>query len=1039
MLILQKLSHFLILLLYLFPTFSFGSDKKSNQHGLNIMQWNEKNGVPGNIQAMIQTPDGYLWIGSENGITRFDGNQATLYNRHSVGILTEDDCSSLFVSHDSVLYCGMYNGLATRYRKGSFELLGGKEIFKGKTIITICEDQQGNLFFATDGTGIVKYDGEKFSYITKKEGLLSDGVQTICRGKENDIWVGTDSGLSCILGNKIFNYSEKEGLVFKDISSLFYDSRGWLWIGGYQGELMVLTEGRFSMKLNIKPSIASAITAMQETPDGSLWIGTAEEGICIYNPFSESTIIINTSNGLSSDIITTIKTDIEGDMLTGTQGGGLNRLKRNLLTTYTTSDGLPSGYIMSLFANNDGDIWMTGGEGKIGVYRNGTFTDRSSRFGLTGRPVFSICESRDKTVWAAAPGELVAIGEKGNKRVFPSHTDLPNTLFHAVYVARDGTVWAGTDAGIYLIREGKISTLTLKDGLTDEKIFCFFEDDHGRMWIGTQEGGINIYHDGKINSITRKEGLSDNLILCFYLEKDGDMWVGTGHDGLNRIDGKTGAVTQLGQAVGYPRIITYITEDQKGNLWLGSGDGIIVVKKSDLESFSPGKMQIESVYHFGLPEGMATTVCTGGTFPSGCIKRPDKFWFATEKGIVEADPESVIMPTYNLNLLIQDVLVNNELKGSIHACDLSPGVNHIEILYTAPSFIDPERLTFRYLLENFDTGWIDVGSRRTAFYTKLSPGSYTFRVQVRNHHGQWSNQAATIRIHVKPYFYQTPWFVACCFAFCFLFIYLFIKYRLRQIRDKELEILVLKRTEEIRMLNEELEQKVIDRTAQLVASNTELETFSYSVSHDLRAPVRRIEGLIQALNEDYTQHLDNAGKDFLARISESVANMRQLIEELLKLSRIARQELEKTDVNISGMAQDICNKLKIANPQRNVKVKIMEKMVFDGDARLVQIALQNLLDNAWKYTGRAENPMIEIGTVKKNGKTVIFVRDNGVGFDMGHYDKLFTPFQRLHSDDLFTGTGIGLATVKRIILKHGGAIWAESEPEKGTTFFFILK
>lgn len=1036
---LQKLSHFLILLMISLLLSSFGSEKKSNYHGFNIMIWYEKNGIPGNIQDMVQTPDGYLWIGDENGITRFDGTQSTLFNRHSIGILTEDDCSSLFLSHDSTLYCGLYNGIAVTYRKGSFELLGGKEIFSERTIIAICEDQLGNLFFATDGAGIVKYDGKKFYPVTKKDGLLSDDVQSMCRGKENDIWVGTKNGLSCLRGDKIFNYSEKDGLVFRDISSLFYDSGGRLWVGGNEGGLIRLNEGKFSMKFKNKPSINSAISAIHESPDGSLWIGTAEEGIFIYDPISESLTTISTAHGLSSDIITAIKADREGDMLIGTQGGGLNRVKRNLLQTYTTANGLSDNYIMSLFDTKEGEIWLTSGNGNIGIYRNETFTDQSLQFGLTGKPVFSICKGNDKTVWAAAPGELVAIGEKGNKRVFSSHTKLPNNLFHAVYVARDGSVWAGTDAGIYIIRNGKISTLTLREGLTDDKIFCFFEDDRGRVWIGTQEGGINIYQDGKISAITRKDGLSDNLILCFYQDKEGTMWVGTGHDGLNRIDGKTGTITQLGEPLGYIRNITYIAEDQKGYFWLGTGDGIKVVKKADLESFSTGNKQLVPVYYFGLSEGMITTTCTGGTFPSGCMSRDGKIWFSTEKGIVQADPTTIIMPACDLNLLIQDVLVNNVSKGSISSCDLSPGVNHIEIMYTAPTFIDPERLTFRYFLENFDTGWIDAAARRSAYYTKLSPGNYTFRVQVRDHHGQWNNQTASVQIHVNPYFYQTLWFIAGCFALLFLFIYLFMKYRIRQIRDKELEILVVERTEEIRKLNEELEQKVIDRTAQLAASNTELEAFSYSVSHDLRAPVRRIEGLIQALNEDYASHLDKSAKDFLSKISESIASMSQLIEELLKLSRIARQELEKTDINVSGMVQDICNKLKIANPQRDITVRIMEKMVLDGDPRLLQIALQNLLDNAWKYTGKAENPLIEVGTVEKNGKTTIFIRDNGVGFDMGHYDKLFTPFQRLHSDDLFTGLGIGLATVKRIILKHGGTIWAESEPEKGTTFFFTLK
>ncbi|MEI6457080.1 MAG: two-component regulator propeller domain-containing protein, partial [bacterium] len=856
--------------------------------------------------------------------------------------------------------------------------------------------------------------------------------------KENDIWLGTDKGLACIRGDKITRYSVKDGMTTGDISGLFYDSDGNLWIGGTEGQLLFYRDGKFISKNLEKQGITSAITTMTGDSDKSIWIGTAEEGIFRYNPVERSVYIINTKRGLSSDKITVLLPDHEGNLLAGTQAGGLNRVRENLLKTYTQSDGLGEDQIMTLFCNNAGDVWAANSIGTITLSRDKKFTDYSSRFGLSGKAVYSICEGKDGRVWVAAEEALISLDAKGNKRIYPCHDKLSNTLFHAVYVARDGSVWAGTDAGIYIIRGEKITTLTLREGLTDEKIFCFFEDDKGEMWIGTQEGGINIYKDGKIRSITRNQGLSDNLILCFYQDPSGNMWVGTGHDGLNRIDGKSGEIRSFARPLGYPRMIPFIAEDQKGFLWMGCDNGILVVRKSDLESCTKESAAPASAYFIGPAEGMVAP-CTGGTFPSGCRTRDGKIWFANEQGITVADPSTFHMPESDQDLFIADVLVNNESMGSSEVYDLSPGINHIEILYSAPGFTDPGMLNFRYRLENFDTGWIDAGARKSAFYTKLAPGNYTFRAGVRDYKGKWSSREAVIRIHVKPFYYQTWWFIGGCILAFILLIFFFMRYRLRQIREKELEILVIERTEEIRKLNEELEQKVIDRTAQLAATNTELGAFSYSVSHDLRAPVRRIEGLIQALTEDYADRLDQNAREFLSKISESVANMSQLIEELLKLSRIARQEIERTDVNISGMAKEICVKLKAANLGHPVDYRIQGNMILEADARLLQIAFQNLLDNCWKYTGTNENPVVEVGLIRQDGKDVIFVNDNGVGFDMNHYEKLFTPFQRLHSDDQFTGTGIGLATVKRIILKHGGTIRAESEPGKGTTFLFTLK
>ncbi|MFH1159973.1 MAG: ATP-binding protein [bacterium] len=218
-----------------------------------------------------------------------------------------------------------------------------------------------------------------------------------------------------------------------------------------------------------------------------------------------------------------------------------------------------------------------------------------------------------------------------------------------------------------------------------------------------------------------------------------------------------------------------------------------------------------------------------------------------------------------------------------------------------------------------------------------------------------------------------------------------------------------------------------------------MEAFSYSVSHDLRAPVRRIEGLCTMLGEDYEKQLDEAGRDLLSRITGSTVLMNTLIEDMLKLSRITRQSVTKAPCDISEMAGKICEDVRLTYPEKVVICNIEEGMRAEADSNLMQIALQNLIDNAFKYSYKAEHPEVTIGSEMKENKRVIFVRDNGVGFDMSRAGKLFTPFQRLHSDEEFKGSGIGLATVKRIIVKHGGSIHAESEPGKGTTFFFTFE
>jgi PAS domain S-box-containing protein len=250
-----------------------------------------------------------------------------------------------------------------------------------------------------------------------------------------------------------------------------------------------------------------------------------------------------------------------------------------------------------------------------------------------------------------------------------------------------------------------------------------------------------------------------------------------------------------------------------------------------------------------------------------------------------------------------------------------------------------------------------------------------------------------------------------------------------------LDITDMKRAEDsIKRLNDELRRKMTE----LATANRELEAFMYSVSHDLRAPLRSILGFSEVLREDYAANLDERGKNYLERICNAAAKMNRLIEDLLRLSRISRQEINKQDIDLSRMAAAVMTELRQAGPERGVDVEIQEGVTIYGDKRLIEVALSNLLANAWKFTSRKERSFIQFGAVSDSCKTIYFVMDNGAGFDQNYAEKLFVPFQRLHSDQEFEGTGIGLAIVDRVIRRHGGRLWAEGEPDKGAVFYFTL-
>jgi PAS domain S-box-containing protein len=245
--------------------------------------------------------------------------------------------------------------------------------------------------------------------------------------------------------------------------------------------------------------------------------------------------------------------------------------------------------------------------------------------------------------------------------------------------------------------------------------------------------------------------------------------------------------------------------------------------------------------------------------------------------------------------------------------------------------------------------------------------------------------------------------------------------------------------DEVRRLNVELEGRVRDRTKKLEEINGELEAFSYSVSHDLRAPLRAMDGFSQRLINDYGPKLDEQAHSYLDRIRNGAKRMGQLIEDLLSLSRITRIELTRREVDVSALVHQILNELQARDPERKVELSIWEGAIVEADIRLVRVALENLLGNAWKFSSKTEHPRIEFGMMQEDARKVLFVRDNGAGFDMEYADKLFGPFQRLHGMNEFPGTGIGLATVHRIVSRHGGRIWCQAKPGAGATFFFTLQ
>ncbi|HEM48597.1 MAG TPA: GHKL domain-containing protein, partial [Caldithrix sp.] len=604
-----------------------------------------------------------------------------------------------------------------------------------------------------------------------------------------------------------------------------------------------------------------------------------------------------------------------------------------------------------------------------------------------------------------------------------------------------GYLWLGTYAsGVYKFDRRTGETVNYRfnasdsNSIGDNTVWAIHEDRHGDLWLGTNSGGLNRY-DRENNRFVRytsdenSNSISDNKVLVIFEDNSGVLWLGTtlGLNKLIRGSDKNpdytfvNFTTKDGLA---SNTIHGILKDEHGNLWISSNSGI--------SRFNPDSKQVKN---FGVSDGLQEYEFN----VNSCLKdeATGKMYFGGINGFNIFHPDSIkdnlIIPNVvitDLKIFNKSVPIDKDINGRvildrsiINSKEIS--LNYMDDVFSlefaALHFSSPEKNLYAYKLEGFETDWNYVDARQRAVtYTNLDPGTYTFSVKASNNDGRWNEEGASLKITIAPPYWKTWWFRFILIALLTVILIALHRLRIRRIRN----------------INRELEERVTKRTEELELTNKELEAFTYSVSHDLRAPMRSINSFSDILIEDYADKIDEKGKDYLSRISSSGKYLGFLIDDMLKLSRVTRTKLTFEEVNLSSMFSSLIEDLKQKEPNRKVILKIANFLVVKGDRSLLRIMLQNLLDNAWKFTSKKPETHIEFGKTQFNNQPVFYIKDNGIGFENKFSDKIFEAFQRLNND--FEGTGIGLATVYRIIQRHGGKIWAEGNKDKGATFYFHL-
>jgi ligand-binding sensor domain-containing protein/signal transduction histidine kinase len=764
-------------------TSALDPNRSLNQFGHQV--WLTENGLPQNtVQAIIQTRDGYLWIGTQEGLARFDGLNFTVFDKKSTPAFKSNDIRFLQEDRQGRLWISTSYGLVCLHN-GQFTSFTESEGLPDNSVGPVVEDTNGNVWIGTAG-GLARFENGNFKTFTTDQGLARNVIQVLYARANGTIVVDASAGLQIFNGNQFTPLNVPSGMLPANITSIAETSSGSLWLGTLDG-LVQLDSGH-----TLLPN--RRISALRIDREGALWIATAGGVARLRGDQLET---FTTSDGLSSNLVLSLFEDREGSMWIGTEAGGLNLLKSKKFNTFTTKDGLPSDLVKVIYQDPQGGIWIGSNGGGLTLFKNGKFTTWTTRDGLSSDVVLSLAGDAAGVIWIGTPDGLNRF-QNGKFQTFTFADGLSNDLVRSVLVDRNGVLWVGTRDGLNSFRDNEFTTYTTHDGLANNFIGALFEDSKGNLWVGTL-GGLSKIRDGKFQTFTTKDGLSSNTVISLYEDAAGDLWIGTNGGGLNRLRGDKFTSYALGADVIYR-----ILEDKQQNLWCSSNQGIFRVNKTAL---------VNPVF-YGPADGTLTRECSGGGHPAGWQTSDGRMWFATIKGLAVIDPENIPLNTSPPPIAIEHIFVDNQSIPLTQKLTLSPDASRLDFYYTALSFIAPENVRFKYKLEGFDDDWIDGGARRVASYTNLRPGNYTFRVIAANNDGVWNETGAAVKFYLKPHFYQTYWFYLLCVVLLALAAWQLYRMRVRRMAS-QFQAVLAERSRIAREIHDNLAQDILGISVQL--------------------------------------------------------------------------------------------------------------------------------------------------------------------------------------------------------------------------------
>ena len=963
--------------------------------------WTADTGLPQNIiRAIHQTSDGYLWLATLDGLARFDGVRFTVFNKGNSPGIESNRFTELYEDLNGALWLGTENSGLTRYYRGEFTTYTTQNGLSSNVIRGVFGDQDGNVSVLS-GEKVMRWANGQFRHDAPHIFSIHAhcGQTVFHRNNRGGVWCVSHSSLSRFVNGRLTSWTRQDGLPSLNISAVAEDSKGTLWVATRDAGLVKIEAGRVAKVWTVNNGLpgnqvwfitSQQIKALSRDNQGALWITDLDSG--------RNHLLTRKPPAALLDLESyRLYEDREGNIWIGTEGDGLYRARQQSITVYSKQDGLVGRNVYPVYEDSAGAIWIgTFGSG-LGRFKDEVFTNYTVSDGLTSNDVTSLYEDRNGHLWVGTIGSLqVFSGGKFKTATEVSHLISPSDNVYAIYQDRERTFWFGANDKLVRYGNGAATSFTTRDGLAGDDIKVIIEGAAGCLWIGAY-GGMTRVKDGKFTAYTEREGLPSNSVRALYEDPDGVLWIGTYDGGLGRF--KDGRFTRYTTREGlFNDGVFQILEDGRGNLWMSCNRGIYRVNKKELNDFAEGKLPAITSIGYGKSDGMLNAECNGGRSPAGIRSRDGRLWFPTQDGVVVIDPETVPTNPHPPPVRIESFLLDRAPVALDREVRIQPEQENFEIHYTAPSFINSENIRFKYRLEGLDHDWIDAGMRRTAYYSHVPAGAYTFQVIAANRDGVWNTAGQSLRIRVLPPFYRTWWFLTLAALGVSGAVFGVFKYRLWQLEQREAA------------------QQAFAR--QLIESQEAERQRIAAELHDSLG-----QNLLIIKNRALLGQLAaEAEPQLREQFEQLAASAAQSVEEVREIARNLRPyHLDR--LGLTEALEDMIEKVAASTTIRLVPELVPLDDLFSKEAaitlyRVVQESLNNIIKHSQASEAR-------ISIERQSDAVIITIADNGRGFAPPGAEA--------------KGGSFGLAGMTERVRILGGELSFHSREGQGTTVTVSIK